>query len=105
MSRLSRYAIVLGLALTCAGFPAAASSQTKTQKKTATSSVSGRITIHGKGASGIVVGIRSSDFSQRPLPALKATTDQDGNYQITNIPPGNYQVWPMAPSYVVADLV
>ena len=105
MSSLPRYAIVLVFVLSCAGFPTKASSQAKTQKKTPTSSVSGRITIHGKGAPGIVVGIRTSDFSQGLSPALKATTDQDGNYQITNIPPGNYQVSPMAPTYVVADLV
>jgi hypothetical protein len=105
MSSLPRYAIVLVFVLSCAGFPTKASSQAKTQKKTPTSSVSGRITIHGKGAPGIVVGIRTSDFSQGLSPALKATTDQDGNYQITNIPAGNYQVSPMAPTYVVADLV
>jgi hypothetical protein len=104
MSSLPRYAIVLAFVLSCAGSPTEASSQAKTQKRIPTSSVSGRITIHGKGAPGIVVGIRSSDFSQGP-PTLKATTDQDGNYQITNIPPGNYQVSPMAPTYVVADLV
>jgi hypothetical protein len=105
MSSLPRYAIVLAFVLSCACFPTKASSQAKTQKKTPTSSVSGRITIHGKGAPGIIVGIRTSDFSQGLSPALKATTDQDGNYQITNIPPGNYQVSPMAPTYVVADLV
>lgn len=105
MSCLPRYAIILAFVLSCAGFPTKASSQAKTQKKTPTSSVSGRITIHGKGAPGIVVGIRSSDFSQQPPPAFKATTDQEGNYQITNIPPSNYQVSPMAPTYVVVDLV
>jgi len=105
MSTFPRYAIILAFVLSCAGFQTKASSQAKTQKKTPTSSVSGRITIHGKGAPGIVVGIRSSDFSQQPPAALKATTDQEGNYQITNIPSGNYQVSPMAPTYVVADLV
>jgi len=105
MSSLPRYAIVVALALSCAGFRTAASSQTKTQKKTPTGSVSGRITIHGKGAPEIIVGIRNSDFSPQPAPALKATTDQDGNYRITDIPAGNYQVSPMAPAYVVSDLV
>jgi len=103
MSRLSRYAILLGLALSCAGFPTAASSQTKTQKKTATSSVSGRVTIHGKGAAGITVGIRNWASSAQPSRALKATTDQDGNYRIIDVPAGNYQVSPMAAAYVVLD--
>ena len=105
MSSLPCYAIVLALIFSCAGLPAAASSQTKTQKKTPTSSVSGRITIHGKGATGIVVGIRNSDFSPQPAPALNATTDLDGNYRITDIPAGNYQVSPIAPAYVVPDLL
>ncbi|MGZ8846469.1 MAG: MSCRAMM family protein [Pyrinomonadaceae bacterium] len=105
MSSLPRYAIVLALSFSCAGSPWAANSQTKTSKKTPTNSVSGRVTIRGKGAPGIVVGIRSSDFSQQPPPAVKATTDQDGSYQITNIPPGNYQVSPMAPAFVNPDLV
>jgi hypothetical protein len=105
MSSLPRSAIILGLALSCAGFPTAASSQTQTQKKTPPSSVSGRITIHGKGAPGIIVGMRNSDSSTQPAPALKATTDQEGNYRITDLPAGNYQVSPMAPAFVVSDLV
>jgi len=105
MSSLPRCAIVLGLVLSCAGLPTAASSQTKTQKKVPTGSVSGRITIHGKGAPGIIVGVRNSDFSPQPAPALKAATDQDGNYRITDIPAGNYQVSPMAPAYVASDPV
>lgn len=104
MSRLARYAIVLALSFSCAGSPWSANSQTKTSKKTPPNSVSGRVTIRGKGAPGIVVGIRSSDFSQQPAPALKATTDPDGNYRITDIPPGNYLVSPLAPAYVALDL-
>jgi hypothetical protein len=105
MSSLPRYAIVLALSFSCAGSSWSANSQTKTSKKTPTNSVSGRVTVHGKGAPGIAVGIRSSDFSRQPGPTLKATTDQEGNYQITNIPSGNYQVAPMAPAFVNADLV
>ena len=105
MSSHPRYAIVLALAFSYAGLPAASISQTKTQKKTPMGSVSGRITIHGKGAPGLIVGMRKSDFSSQPAPTLKATTDQDGNYRITEIPAGNYQVSPMAPVYVVSDLV
>jgi hypothetical protein len=103
MSSLPRYVVVLALSFSCAIFNTAANSQTKTAQKAPTSTVAGRITIHGKGAAGIVIGIRSSDFSQQPAPALKATTDADGNYQITDIPAGSYQVWPLAPVYTFAD--
>ncbi|HUS11691.1 MAG TPA: carboxypeptidase regulatory-like domain-containing protein [Pyrinomonadaceae bacterium] len=37
-------------------------------------------------------------------PLLKTITDQDGNYRITGIPPGNCQVLPIAPLYVQPDL-
>lgn len=103
MSKLPSYVIVLVFILSCAGFPTAASSQTKTQKKVPTSTVSGRVTIHGKGAAGIVIGIRSSDFSQPPAPGFRGTTDPDGNYQVTDIPAGSYQVSPLTPVYVAAD--
>jgi hypothetical protein len=105
MSSLHRYAIILGLALGCTGFSTTASSQATTQKKATTASVSGRVTIHGKGTPGIIVGVRNSNFSPQPAPTLKATTDLDGNYRITGIPAGSYQVLPMAPAYVISDQV
>ena len=77
----------------------------RTRKNLLTGSVSGRVTLHGKGAAGIIVGVRNSDFSPQQPPAIKATTDADGNYRITGIPAGSYQVSPMAPAYVVTDLV
>ena len=103
MSSLPRYAIVLALSFGSAVFTSAANSQTKTAKKAPTSTVAGRITIHGKGAAGIVVSIRGLDFPTQPTPALKATTDLDGNYRIADIPAGNYQVTPLAPQYTAAD--
>jgi hypothetical protein len=48
--------------------------------------------------------MRNSDFSPQPAPAPKATTDQDGNYRITDLSAGNYQVSPIAPAYVNPDL-
>ena len=104
MSGLLRV-FVLALSLCISGLLSAANSQTKTPKKPLTGSVSGRITLHGKGLAGIVVGVRNSDFSAQPTPAIKGTTDADGDYRITRIPAGNYQVSPMAPAYVVTDLV
>lgn len=104
MSYRRRYAVVLALSFSCIVFTPSGYSQTKTPQKSLTNSVAGRVTIHGKGAGEIVVGIRNSDFSQGPAPALKARTDADGDYRITDIPPGNYQVFPMAPAFVLADL-
>ena len=103
MSSLPRYVVVLALSFSCAIFNTAANSQTKTAKKAPTGTVAGRITIHGKGATGIVVGIRSQDFSPQLSPTLKATTDLDGNYRVADVPAGNYQVTPMAPVFITAD--
>lgn len=105
MSSITRYAIVLALGLSCAGLGSAVPCQTKTTKKTPTSSVSGRVTVHGKGVAGVVVGIRGLNGPLPSISTLKATTDADGNYQIVEVPAGNYQVFPMAPVYVMLDAV
>src|SRR5262249_55558590 len=31
----------------------------------------------------------------------RGTTDVDGNYRINNVPPGNYQIYPIAPALVM----
>ncbi len=103
MSSLPRYAVISALIFSCAVFRTAADAQTTTPRKAMTNSVSGHITIHGKGAPGIIVSIRNTGFSAQPGPVLKATTDQDGNYRISDIPAGNYQVSPIAPTYVFPE--
>ncbi len=41
----------------------------------------------------------------RPFdPSYKATTDQDGNYVIIDVPAGSYEVMPVAPAFVIGDL-
>ncbi|MEK6279582.1 MAG: hypothetical protein AABN95_04440 [Acidobacteriota bacterium] len=49
------------------------------------------------------MGLRTTEFGPQIGPAFKATTDPDGNYRVTDVPAGNYQVVPMAPAYVVSD--
>jgi 5-hydroxyisourate hydrolase-like protein (transthyretin family) len=67
-----------------------------------TATVSGKITIKGRPAPGVVVGLRVSQSAQPST--LTATTDQDGRYRIPNVSSGTYQVAPVAPAYVVADI-
>jgi protocatechuate 3,4-dioxygenase beta subunit len=102
MSSLIRYAFVLALSLCWAAFSPAANSQTATAKKPPQASVSGRITLHGKGIAGIAVSVRLNS-APRPAPEIKAATDPDGTYRISGIPPGSYSVSPMAPAYVFSD--
>jgi protocatechuate 3,4-dioxygenase beta subunit len=62
------------------------------------------VTIKDKGAAGVVVSLRLGDmFNFREATYLKATTDPDGYYKITNVGPGTFTVTPSAPAFVTAD--
>lgn len=87
-------------ALLILSIPVYTQSQTKPAKKGPTSSVSGKVTIKGKGAAGIAVGLRAADYEQMRTSRYIGVTDQDGNYRITDVQPGTYQVMPAAPAYV-----
>jgi hypothetical protein len=104
MRSLTRNTIILALLVCCAGLPSLSYSQTKTIKKTSTASVSGRVTVAGKGRGGIFVGLRTNNFSSAARPPHKAMTDPDGNYRIVNLPPGTYYVIPMSSLFVLTDL-
>lgn len=106
MDRLTRHLVIFTLSLSCVGICSVANGQASPQNKLskkATGSISGRITIKGKGKGGIVVGLRTGDFGPQMGPLFKAVTDQDGIYRITEVPAGNYQVAPVAPALVATD--
>jgi hypothetical protein len=101
--RLPLRASILTLLLCCACFCERANSQTGPAKIDSGSTVSGKVTLKGKPAPRVVVGLRSSEPSQVD-PTFKATTDQDGKYRITGVPEGRYLIAPVAPAFVVSDL-
>ena len=106
MDRLTGYVIIFTLSLSCAEICSVANGQAYLQNKLskkATGSVSGRITLKGKGKGGILVGLRTGNFEPQMGPLFKAVTDQDGRYRITEVPAGNYQVAPIAPALVTTD--
>ncbi|HKG81415.1 MAG TPA: carboxypeptidase regulatory-like domain-containing protein [Pyrinomonadaceae bacterium] len=80
-----------------------AQSTTKQTSKAPRGTVSGRVTIKDKGAAGVVIGIRKSEDFSRLEPMLRATTDQDGFYRLTNVAAGSYNLIPSAPGFVTAD--
>lgn len=75
------------------------------QPKEPTATISGKITIKGKGAPGILVGLRLNDNSTRQLTRFKTVTDNDGNYRIENVTAGSYYLVPINPAYVFDENV
>jgi hypothetical protein len=72
-------------------------SQTVPEK---TATITGKITFKGKAIAGVtVVAAHANSSSKR----YKGTSDQLGNYRITNIPPGSYNVNPLTQSWVVEN--
>ena len=76
--------------------------QLKTKPAKPVGSVSGRVTIKGKGASGIAVALRRPEMSSLQEMGPRAVTDQDGNFRITNVSAGAYEVVPSTQVYVIA---
>jgi hypothetical protein len=72
-------------------------SQTAPEK---TATVTGKVTFNGKGIPGITVVASNPNHSNK---RYKGTSDQLGNYRITNIPPGSYNVNTLAQSFVMDD--
>src|SRR5712691_2428628 len=100
MKYLPRCVVTLALVVSYFGFCSLASSQTKPTKKSSGGTISGKVTIKGKAAPGIVVGLRVSQPTTPFEPSLRATTDQEGRYRLTDVPAGTYQVTPAAPALV-----
>lgn len=72
--------------------------------KASSSSISGKVTIGGKGVSGMVVALAIATPSNSTyVTQLKAVTDEEGNYRIKNLPPNTYQVLVSASQYVQSE--
>ena len=89
--------------LLIAGVAVSAHSQNPSTVKESPATISGKVTVKGQGLAGIVVGMYRSN-SPRPSPGtIRTVTDQDGNYRLTNVPPGTFEILPVAPAYVALD--
>src|SRR5256885_15471926 len=98
-------AIIPALLLSYTAFSQSTNSQTGPAKKNADAAVSGRITIKGKPAPEVIVGLRRNQNEPGASDTtFKAVTDQDGKYRITDVPAGSYQVAPVAPAFVISDV-
>lgn len=72
--------------------------QTPDAKSKPTGSISGRVTIGGKPAPGIIVVATIQNSSS---PVGQATSDAEGNYRINGLPAGQLNVLPFAPLYTL----
>ena len=103
-----RCLFVLVILVCCASFQAAARSQTVPKKAAPTGSISGRVTLQGKGKAGILIGLNAgpgggpSGAAGKPM--LKAVSGADGHYHISEVPGGFYRVVPIAPELVPKDV-
>jgi protocatechuate 3,4-dioxygenase beta subunit len=75
--------------------------QQSAPEKVATGSISGTVTSKGKAVAGMTVTATSTSFGGGSKARYRATTDQLGNYSITKLAPGNYEVAPVARLFVV----
>jgi 5-hydroxyisourate hydrolase-like protein (transthyretin family) len=101
--RLPVPAIIPTFLLCCASLCPLANSQTGPTKVNSDATVSGKITLKGKPAPGVVVGLRSSEPAQFD-PTFKATSDQEGRYRITDVPEGKYLIAPVTPAFIISDV-
>src|SRR5215510_10934038 len=69
------------------------------ETKSGTATVSGRVTLKGEPARGVMVLLR------RPFPpnSPRATTDEDGRFRFTGVAAGRYWISSLAPGYTSPD--
>ena len=64
-------------------------------------SISGRVTVDGKPKAGLLIELLTTDGSRRQI--AKTTTSKIGEYVLTNVEAGTYDVSPSAPTLVVPN--
>ena len=75
-----------------------------TPAKQSTATISGKVTLKDKGVPGIVV--MATVYDNRGIgnkPGYRATTDESGNYRITNVSQGRYQIYPRASAFALEN--
>ena len=74
-------------------------------QKVGTASISGKVTIKGKPAVGvIVVALASQELRTSTSTVHRTRTDETGSYRIRNLPAGSYEISPFTPVLVSDDV-
>jgi protocatechuate 3,4-dioxygenase beta subunit len=97
----TRYLVIVALVFCHSASFSRAAAQVVQKKKSLTGTISGRVTIHGKGRAGIMLSLSDAASLQGQL--AKATTNDNGDYRLIGIAPGHWVVTPIAPAFVVVD--
>jgi hypothetical protein len=72
-------------------------------EKGPTASISGKVTVKGKGVPGVGVSLTLVEPNSSYTTRNKGVTDDEGNYRITNVSPGQYTVMIAAPAFAPAE--
>lgn len=103
MSALTRTTlIIIAVLFSATTFIAQAQSATSEQvsAKQPTGSISGRVTVSGKGAPGVLLSLRSMQVARQRTGGRKARTDEDGRFRFDALADGEYRLFPLAPALV-----
>jgi protocatechuate 3,4-dioxygenase beta subunit len=85
---------------------AVSSSSQTTPEKAATATISGKVKIKDKAVAGVTVFAEEQNSrGWRQRSNFRGTTDQNGNYRITNVAAGTYSIRPVAPAFALEDYV
>ncbi len=101
MRFLARHIDVLTLLILFCAAQSGVAGQSKSLNSGQSATVTGTVTLKGRPAGGITVGVQPTQPTSVPQ-IFKSRTDQDGTYRVTGMPPGTYQVSAALPGYVIA---
>src|SRR3989442_255884 len=94
LTRFLAHVSILTVTLSCQSF---ANAQVPDVKTKGTGSISGRVTVGGKPAPGILVTVTTSNLRA----VAQATTDAEGNFRVNGLSAGQFQIMPFTPTYVL----
>jgi protocatechuate 3,4-dioxygenase beta subunit len=92
---MSKLSFALGVLVLACAFHSAQAQTAETKAGTAT--VSGRVTLKGEPARGVMVILQTQN--QGPFNAPRARTDESGRFHFTGLPAGRYSVSALSPGY------